>query len=73
MSETRKTKGGALPRFPAQTGDLGKERKRYGHDFPFFAWKIPAFMPVHNARLVILYIISASYGKNLCTVLYYSH
>jgi len=30
-------------------------------------------MPVHNARLVILYIISASYGKNLCTVLYYSH
>ena len=38
---------------PVQTGGSGKERKRYGHAFPLFAWETVELMPVDNASLVI--------------------
>ena len=38
---------------PVQMGDSGKERKRYGHDFPLFAWETVELMRVDNVSIII--------------------
>ena len=46
-------------------GDSGKERKRYGHDFPLFALETVEFIPVDNMSLII-HVLSV-FPTGLCS------